>query len=114
MPNVIQELFGMSVPHGKLSDCIHELKEGLRSVQETAYHRILGRDFLHHLEDAAEFLSAFFRATTQTAPIGAMYFEMNGFEINAKSRRPERATRHCSSLQRLSNSVRPSLSILTP
>ncbi len=73
MPNVIQELFGMSVPHGKLSDCIHELKEGLRSVQETAYHRIL----TGHPSSSGRrgrIPVSIFRATTQTAPISAMYF----------------------------------------
>jgi hypothetical protein len=82
MPSVIESLFGLSVPHGKLHQCIRALEDGLRSVRESPYHAILGRDFLHHLDDAVEFIADFFRAASRNSPIGALYFEMNGFTIN--------------------------------
>lgn len=82
MPGVIESLFGLSVPHGKLTECIEALEEGLRSLEETPYHAILGRDFLHHLDDVAQLLASFYRGVTRNSPIGAMYFEMNGFTIN--------------------------------
>ncbi len=82
MSGVVESLFGLTVPHGKLRECIRSLEDGLRSIKETPYHAVLGRDFLHHLEDTAQFIADFFRSASRTRPIGAMYFEMNGFAIN--------------------------------
>jgi hypothetical protein len=82
MAGVVHSLFGLSVPHGKLLECIRSLEDGLRSIRETPYHAVLCRDFLHHLEDTAQFIAAFFASASRTSPIGAMYFEMNGFTIN--------------------------------
>lgn len=82
MSGVVNSLFGLTVPHGKLPNCIRSLEDGLRSIRETPYHAVLGRDFLHHLEDAAQFIADFYRSTSRNSPIGAMYFEINGFTIN--------------------------------
>lgn len=82
MSGVVESLFGLTVPHGKLGECIRSLEDGLRSVKETPYHAVIGRDFLHHLEDAAQFMIDFYRSTSRKSAIGAMYFEMNGFTIN--------------------------------
>jgi hypothetical protein len=82
MSGVVHSLFSLTVPHGKLHECIRSLEGGLRSVKETNYHAVLGRDFLHHLEDAAKFIADFYRSANRKGPIGAMYFEMNGFTIN--------------------------------
>lgn len=82
MSGVIESLFGLTVPHGKLAECISALEDGLRSIKETPYHAVLGRDFLHHIDDAAEFIAQFYQGVTRNGPIGAMYFEMNGFTIN--------------------------------
>ena len=82
MLGVVNEMFGLTVPHGKLPECIRSLEDGLRSIKDTPYHAILGRDFLHHLEDATTFVADFYRAASQNGPIRAMYFEINGFTIN--------------------------------
>ncbi len=82
MSNPVQSLFGITVPHGKLLECIASLEEGLRCVKETAFHSVLGSDFLHHTDAVAQFISEFYRSASQDHSIGAMYFEMNGFEIN--------------------------------
>jgi hypothetical protein len=82
MSGAIHSNFSGSVPHGELAKCIAYLEGGLRSLQETPYHAILGRDYLQHTEAAADFILAFFRKTTQKFPVAVLYFEMNGFTIN--------------------------------
>lgn len=82
MSGVVESLFGLRVPHGKLTECITALESGLSSINETPYHSVLGRDFLHHVEDAANMLVAFYRGTSSRGPLKAVYFEMNGFTIN--------------------------------
>jgi hypothetical protein len=82
MRGVVHSLFALSIPHGKLQQCIRALEEGLRGVRETPYHAILGRDFLHHREEVARFVGEFFKSARSDGPVGAMYFEMNGFTIN--------------------------------
>lgn len=78
----VSNLFGLSVPHGKLQECIARLEEGLRAINETPYHAIIGRDYLHHLDEASRFITRFYRTSSKSGPLGAMYFEMNGFSIN--------------------------------
>ena len=82
MSGAIETLFGLSVPHGKLAECIASLQDGLRSIRETPYHTVLGRDFLHHLDDVAQLIVEFQRGSSLNSSLGAMYFEMNGFTIN--------------------------------
>lgn len=77
MQGVVESLFRLSVPHGKLNECICSLEDGLRALKETPYHAVLGCDFLHHLDDAADFIASFFRAASRDTPIGAMYFAMH-------------------------------------
>lgn len=78
----INSNFGRMVPHGKLTECIAFLEEGLRSIRETHYHAIVNRTFLHHVDDAAKYIADFHRAASEKFPIAVMYFEMNGFSIN--------------------------------
>jgi hypothetical protein len=82
MTGAIANEFRLAVPHGKLTTCIERLEEGLRALRETLYHAILGRDYLHHAEEAAEYIVDFFREAREAAPVAALYFEMNGFSIN--------------------------------
>ena len=82
MSGVVQRMFGLSVPHGKLADCILSLQDGLSAIRETPYHAVLGRNFLHHLDDTAQLICDFYRASSPRGPLKVMYFEMNGFTIN--------------------------------
>ena len=82
MSGVVQSKFRLTVPHGGLHECIAFLEEGMRSLKETPYHAVLGRNYLHHVQAAAAYIAGFFREATRDAPLGAMYFEMNGFAIN--------------------------------
>lgn len=82
MSGVVESMFRLSVPHGKLAECISSLEDGLRAIDETPYHAILGRDFLHHIDETAQLIRDFYCASSSSGPIGAMYFEMNGFSIN--------------------------------
>jgi hypothetical protein len=82
MSDVIRTEFGLTVPHGKLARFIEFLEGGLRALRETPYHAILGCDYLHHVDEAAEYIADFFREAREVAPVQALYFEMNGFTIN--------------------------------
>ena len=82
MTGVVGRMFGLSVPHGKLEECISNLEEGLRAIRTTPYHAVLGCSFLHHLDSAARLIGDFYRASSNQGPIGAIYCEMNGFTIN--------------------------------
>ena len=82
MSGVVSSLFVISVPHGRLDECITSLEEGLRSIRTTPFHAILGHTFLHHREAVATFITEFYETAMQSGPIAAMYFEMNGFTIN--------------------------------
>jgi hypothetical protein len=70
------------VPHGKLLACIELLEEGMRALRKTPYHEVLGRDFLHQTDAAAEYLINFHRKASGSIGVAAIYFEMNGFTIN--------------------------------
>jgi hypothetical protein len=82
MPGVIQSLFGLSIPQGKLAECITSLRDAMRAMKETPYHSVIDLDFLHHLDDASRLIVDFYRGSSRNSPPGAMYFEMNGFAIN--------------------------------
>ena len=78
----VDSLFGLTIPHGKLQECIDSLEDGLKCVKETPYHAVLDCNFLHHVGAVAEFAADFFHRASREGPIRAMYFEMNGFTIN--------------------------------
>lgn len=65
-----------------LDDCIARLEQALRAIRKTPYHRVLGRDFLHHTRAATDYLIEFHRKASLKKKIAALYFEMNGFTIN--------------------------------
>ncbi len=68
-------------PQGKLDGFISFLEDGLRALKKTPYHRVIGRDFLHHTRAAADYLIEFHEKASKKK-IAALYFEMNGFTIN--------------------------------
>lgn len=82
MSGVIDSLFGITVPHGRLLECIAGLEEALGALRETPYHAILGKDFLHLSEAAAGYIADVYRRASLESNVKAMYCEMNGFEIN--------------------------------
>src|SRR5947199_5631488 len=82
MSGIISHSFGSMVPHGQLAKCIAYLEDGLRSIEASPYNTILGRDYLHHTQNAAHYIIDFHRETTKKFPVKALYFEMNGFTIN--------------------------------
>ena len=85
MSGVVSTQFNVMVPHGKLAHCIAFLENGLRSIKRTPYHRILGKDFLHHSKDLAGWIIDFHKqATAAKIKLAAIYLEMNGFTINTQ------------------------------
>ena len=84
MSGVVSEQFGLMIPHGRLEACIASLEDGLRALSPTPYHAVLGRSFLHQLQQAAEYIAGFHRDASGEIKVRALYFEMNGFAINPK------------------------------
>ena len=82
MSGVIESKFSRSIPNGEIKDCINSLQECLAAINETPYHEVLDLNFLHQVDEVAQFISGFYREATENTSIGAMYFEMNGFAIN--------------------------------
>jgi hypothetical protein len=82
MFGAVSNAFGLMVPHGKLIACISLLEEGMRALHKTPYHDVLGRDFLHQTNPAADYLIKFHRNASEKIDVAAIYFEMNGFTIN--------------------------------
>lgn len=80
--STISTHFRLTAPHGHLVDCIASLEEALSAMRDTAYHRVLGRDFLSHTREAAEYLVDFHRSACANGTVSALYFEVNGFTIN--------------------------------
>jgi hypothetical protein len=70
------------VPRGKLNQCISSFEEALRAMRKTPYHRVLGRDFLHHTRAAGDYIIEFHQKARSKKKIAALYFEMNVFAIN--------------------------------
>jgi hypothetical protein len=83
MKGVVARRFRLMVPHGRLAECIEYLEEGLRALQPTPYHRVLGRSFLPQTDALAAWLADFCRKADVTGlGLAAVYLEMNGFAIN--------------------------------
>lgn len=82
MYGAISNTFALMVPHGELDACIKCLEEGMQALRKSPYHAVLGRNFLHHSDAAAEYLVEFHRTASAKIEVAAMYFEMNGFTIN--------------------------------
>jgi hypothetical protein len=71
------------VPHGDLQACIEYLEGGLRAIQPTPYHQVLGKSFVAQTEDLAAWLADFCRKGAAAGlGLAAVYLEMNGFAIN--------------------------------
>ncbi len=82
MYGAVSRTFGLMVPHGKLAACIECLEEAMQALRKTPYHEVLGLDFLHQTDAAAEYLAEFHREASDKFSVAAIYFEMNGFTIN--------------------------------
>jgi hypothetical protein len=80
---VVSTQFGLKVPHGELQPCISFLEDGMRALNPTPYHQILGKNFLSRANEFSEWLIQFHREPHPTKPkLTAIYVEMNGFTIN--------------------------------
>ena len=74
--------FAISIPHGRLHEFIETADNALLAIRETPFHSVVGKDFLHHTDDAATYLERFIRSAAARGPLAAVYCEMNGFAIN--------------------------------
>jgi hypothetical protein len=77
--------FDLLVRQDQLEESIIWLEHGLRAIKRTAYHRVLGKDFLRQTNDLALWLIEFCQnAASAKRKVAAIYLEMNGFTINPK------------------------------
>jgi hypothetical protein len=82
MSGPIHSLFGLTVPHRKLLECIASLEDALRFLRHTPYHEVIGLSFLHQRSEVSQFMVNFYRVAKTEREVRAMYFGMNGFDIN--------------------------------
>lgn len=80
--NCISSRFGLSIPHGGLHDFIESADNALRTIRETPFHSVVGKNFLHHVDDVTDYLERFIRSAPADGPFAAVYCEINGFAIN--------------------------------
>lgn len=82
--NRIASCFQLNVPHGHIARAIKELSEAIRCLAPNAFSGVADLDFLHHTREAAAYLRDFVHAASAQIDLAAVYFEMNGFDINPK------------------------------
>lgn len=78
----IDTCFRLNVLHGRLPLAVEQYREALGRQQTNAFSPLVGLDFLHHTEEAAANLIRFLESASAQREVGALYFEMNGFDIN--------------------------------
>ncbi|MGY2134884.1 hypothetical protein ACW9KT_21820 [Hymenobacter sp. HD11105] len=69
---------------GKLREAIAQGEHKLNSLEKTYFHRLLGTNLLHQRDEVAAWLDAFYQHVSSKMPIGALYVEMNAFDINTE------------------------------
>jgi hypothetical protein len=68
---------------GRLDAVVSVVENRLRGIEPvTPFHAIIGKDFLHQVEQAADWLAAFYDAVSDGFRPAAIYVEMNRFDIN--------------------------------
>ncbi|ESU19459.1 hypothetical protein FEDK69T_31750 [Flavobacterium enshiense DK69] len=72
------------VKTGNIQDAIQETEAKFKTISETEFHKVIGRDLLHLKNDVDEFLNALLEKSKEDLDdeIKAIYVEMNGFTIN--------------------------------
>ena len=68
---------------GRLDAVVSVVENRLRGIEPvTPFHAIIGKDFLHQVEQVADWLAAFYDAVSDGFRPAAIYVEMNRFDIN--------------------------------
>ncbi|MCL9805875.1 hypothetical protein NAT51_10100 [Flavobacterium amniphilum] len=72
------------VKTGNIQDAIRKTEEKFKTIGETDFHKVIGRDLLHLKNDVNEFLNSLLEKSKENLDddIKAIYVEMNGFTIN--------------------------------
>lgn len=73
---------GASVREGNLKQAIDQAELRLKGLNETYFHPVLDTNFLHQSEEVVNWIDSFYNEVSQRRPVQALYFEMNGFDIN--------------------------------
>jgi hypothetical protein len=71
------------IEQGDVDRAIAHCEKRLKSLPKTAYHKVLGRNWLAEASNAAKWLIKFYKTAGKQFPVKSLYCEMNRFEINA-------------------------------
>ncbi|NVO86403.1 hypothetical protein [Hymenobacter terrestris] len=80
----LSDYFQGLLQEGKLREAIVQGEHQLNSLQKTYFHPLLGTSLLHQREEVAAWLNAFYQHVSQKMPVGALYVEMNAFDLNTE------------------------------
>lgn len=85
MDCVNSALLNATKDNAGLAAFINSANDALKAIRKTPYHCVVGRDFLHHVDDVSAFLKSFHRQASAKKPNKAIYCEMNGFSNNTSN-----------------------------
>ncbi|MBW3129409.1 hypothetical protein [Hymenobacter profundi] len=72
------------IQEGKLKEAIAQAECKLRSLETTYFHVVLGTSILYQQQNVMTWLDAFYQSVSPRMPVGALYVEMNAFDINTE------------------------------
>ena len=67
---------------GDLAQCEQTVAKALSALPKSPFHCILDLSITNRVEEVAEYFDRFFREEAPPNRVGAVYTEMNGFDIN--------------------------------
>jgi hypothetical protein len=67
---------------GNLAHCEQTVAQALSTLPQSPFHCILNLSITNPVEEVADYFDAFFREEAPPQKVGAVYTEMNGFDIN--------------------------------
>jgi hypothetical protein len=76
-----EKLTGL-VQENKIEEAIGVAEGALLDFPHTAFHKVLGRNLLHHTQALANHIDDFYKSAPKGSKVKAMYAEMNGFTVN--------------------------------
>jgi hypothetical protein len=67
---------------GDLAHCEQTVAQALSALPRSPFHCVLDLSVTNPVEEVAEYFDTFFREEAPSERVGAVYTEMNGFDIN--------------------------------
>jgi hypothetical protein len=70
------------VRSGRITDAVQYLERGLSNCTSPRFKALVGGNFSNDPKDVAKEIGRFIHVCEKSFPVGAVYLEMNGFDIN--------------------------------